>query len=200
MSAGELIPTEGLNFMDMAPVIIGSSRMGNSGQSVIGRTGPTRWRLQVTTTKLDMYEARIWDSWLANRIDLGETFTAWRLFRLTPQAALGNADGALTISVDAPNSRITLGGVGAYVATKGDMISYRTTTGGYYLGMVQGAVVASGGNATNIPMLPRPLPAHGTPAVRRVQALGEFELSTPLPPFEDYTNRSISFEAMQVLR
>ena len=64
MSAGELIPTEGLNFMDMAPVIIGSSRMGNSGQSVIGRTGPTRWRLQVTTDKLDR---RLTSERVANR-------------------------------------------------------------------------------------------------------------------------------------
>ena len=67
--------------------------------------------------------------------------------------------------------------------------------------MVQASVAAISGTASNIPMIPRPLAKHATtPAVRRVQALGEFELATPLEPFEDYTNRQLSFEATQVLR
>lgn len=201
MSAGELIPTAGLIKMDMSLAPMGSGRMGASGNSIIGRVGPTRWRLQVQTDFLDMDEARIWDAWLANRIHLGETFTAWRLFRLNPQVALGTPDGSVTLTVDAPNSRISLGGVTGYVASPGDMISYRTDTNGYYLGMVQGSVSAVGSTASNIPMIPRPLPKHATtPAVRRVQALGEFELSTPLDPFEDYTSRQLGFEAIQVLR
>ena len=201
MSAGELIPTAGLIKMDMSLIPMGSGRMGANGNSIIGRVGPTRWRLQVVTDYLDMDEARIWDAWLANRIHLGESFTAWRLFRLNPQGALGTADGAVTLTVDAANSRVSLGGVGPYVAMPGDMISYRTDINGYYLGMVQASVAAISGTASNIPMIPRPLAKHATtPAVRRVQALGEFELATPLEPFEDYTNRQLSFEATQVLR
>lgn len=201
MSAGELIPTAGLIKMDMSLIPMGSGRMGANGNSIIGRVGPTRWRLQVVTDYLDMDEARIWDAWLANRIHLGESFTAWRLFRLNPQGALGTADGAVTLTVDAANSQVSLGGVGPYVAMPGDMISYRTDINGYYLGMVQASVAAISGTASNIPMIPRPLAKHATtPAVRRVQALGEFELATPLEPFEDYTNRQLSFEATQVLR
>ena len=117
MSAGELIPTAGLAKMDMSLIPMGSGRMGANGNSIIGRVGPTRWRLQVVTDYLDMDEARIWDAWLANRIHLGESFTAWRLFRLNPQGALGTADGAVTLTVDAANSQVSLGGVGPYVAT-----------------------------------------------------------------------------------
>ena len=76
MSAGELIPTAGLAKMDMSLIPMGSGRMGANGNSIIGRVGPTRWRLQVVTDYLDMDEARIWDAWLANRIHLGESFTA----------------------------------------------------------------------------------------------------------------------------
>lgn len=201
MAAGELIPIYGLLKMDMAPVPHGSSRMGASGNSIVGRQGPTRWKLQVQTDYLDMLEARYWSTWLNRRISEGETFTAWKLFRVNPMFGVGaNPDGSVGVTVDSANNRISLSGVPGYSAGLGDMISYRTPAGGFYLGEVQASTVGSGSTCNNIPMLPKPLAAHGTPAVRRVQALAEFELTTPLDPFEDYTGRSISFEAMQVLR
>lgn len=201
MTAGALIPTAGLETMDMVPLPKKTQRMGASGNSVQGFFGPTRWKLIVrTTSMLTKLEAREWDAWLSDRIHLGETFTAWRLMRYKPAGALGNPDGAITLSVNKPASQITLGGCGAYVATKGDMISYRTDTNGYYLGMVMADAAAVAGSVT-LTMSPRPLDKHATtPAVRRVQALGEFELSTVLEPFDDYTSRQISFEAVQVLR
>lgn len=202
MSAGDLIPTDELLDMDMSLVPLQSYRMGASGNSVRGVFGPTRWKLRVTTAPfLSQAAARIWDAFIADRIHNGNTFTAWRLHRINPGSGfLGNPDGSIGITVDAPNSQVSLSGVGVYVAAKGDMISYRTDVNGYYLGMVMADAVAVSSNVT-LTLSPRPLAAHAsTPAVRRVQALGEFDLSTPLDPFEDYTNRQLSFEALQVLR
>lgn len=200
MSAGELIPTEGLVDMDMVQVPMGSSRMGASGQSIVGRTGPTRWRLRVLAVIDSLAEARIWDPWIANRVHHGFTFTAWRLLRLTTAGAIGTPDGSIGITVNAAADQVTLTGTGAYVAKKGDMISYRTLADGYYLGMVMADATAVAGSVT-LTLSPKPMAKHASaPAVRRVQALGEFELSTPLEPFDDYSTRQIAFEAIQVVR
>jgi len=201
MSAGELIPTDGLEAMDMVPLPQKTSRMGASGNSVQGFLGPTRWKLYVRTAPmLTLLEARVWDPWIWNRVHLGETFTAWRLNRINPLGAIGTPDGSIGITVDAANHQVSLTGCGAYVASKGDMISYRTDVNGYYLGMVMADATAVAG-AVTLTLSPRPMAKHATtPAVRRVQALGEFELSTVLDPFDDYTNRQIQFEAIQVLR
>lgn len=197
MPAGELIPIDGLIKMDMSLVPNGASRMGASGQSIVSRNGPTRWRLQVQTDYLDLLEARIWSTWISRRIHLGETFTAWKLFRGNPLFGIGGSpDGSLGLSVDAANNRISISGSSGYNAGVGDTISYRTLAGGFCLVEVQASQVGS----SNISVVPRPMAAHAVPQVRRVQALAEFELSTPLDPFEDYTGRSLSFEAMQVLR
>lgn len=204
MSAGELILSHGVLKMDMALVPMQTMRMGASGNSIRGVLGPSRWRLDVETTYLSKPNARLWDAWLANRVHLGETFTAWRPLRLAPAGALGTADGSIGLTVDAPNSELDLTGVGAYVASKGDMISYRTDVDGYYLGMITADVSAAAG-AITVPVIPRPLAKHAsTPAVRRVQALGEFELTSTIDPFDDYTlnagGRRLRFQAMQVLR
>ncbi len=200
MSAGELIPEAGLVDMDMSLVPMGSSRMGASGNSIVGRFGPTRWKLRVLVNLAEASEAREWDPWIANRVDLGETFTAWRLLRLKPRAGILTPDGALTLTVNAPTDQVTIGGVGVDGLSKGDMISYRTAANGYYLGMVQANVAASAGSVTPT-LRPKPMAKHATtPAVRRVQALGEFELSTPLEPFDDYSTRQIAFEAIQIVR
>lgn len=205
MANGDLIPTDGLLKMDMSLQPMQTVRMGVSGNSVRGVFGPTRWRLDVETRYLSTREARIWDAWLARRIHFGETFTAWRLLRQNPPGPIGTEDGSLGLTVDIPNSELDLTGTGGYVANIGDMIGYRTDVDGYYLGMATARVAASGG-AANVPVIPRPLAKHATtPAVRRVQALGEFELaSSTVDGFDGYTGdgggRRLRFQAIQVLR
>lgn len=200
MSAGELILTHKLSKMDWSPMPIQAGRMGQSGEEAVTIFGPTLWRLQVETERLSMAEARAWSAWLNRRQGRAYSFTAWRLMRANPAGLLGNADGSLTISVNSSASTITLGGVGSYQAKVGDMVSYRTAANGWWAGEVQADVSASGGNAT-LSVLPRPVATHAsTPAVRRVQALAEFRLTSLPDPFEDYTDRRLSFEALQVIR
>jgi hypothetical protein len=200
MAAGALIPLDGLLRLEFSLVPQQTRRMGSSGQSVIVQTGPSLWRLTVETRRLSMLEARTWSTWLSDRIHRGETFTAFNLFRNQPAGALGTADGSIGLNVDIPNSELDLTGCGAYVASPGDAISYRTANNGYYFGEIREAATAVSG-AVSVKVNPTPVAKHATtPAVRRVRALAEFELTTDPGPFEDYSGRALAFEAAQVLR
>jgi len=200
MAAGELIRTEGLLKAEWNLVPNQSRRMKNSGNSIVGVFGPSEWKLTVETRRLSMAEARLWSVWIDDRKEFAFTFTAFRLFRVNPQGALGTPDGSIGLAVDDVNSELDLTGTGAYVATKGDMISYRTANNGYYAGQIREDATAVAG-AVTVKVSPRPLAKHATvPAVRRVQALAEFELTTDPGGFEDYIQRGVSFEAMQVPR
>ena len=199
MSAGELMPTAKLVKAEFAPSPMASRRMGAAGASAVTVFGPTLWRLTVATERLTKAEARIWSSFLLRRME-GDTFTAYRLFRAVPGGALGTADGSIGVTPDIPNSELDLTGVGAYAAKQGDMISYRTAANGFWCGEIQADATAAA-NAVTVAVLPRPVAKHATtPAVRRVKALAEFELTTDVPDFEDMIGRALEFEAMQVLR
>lgn len=199
MSAGELIPTARLQVMEFARVTNQTARMGNSGNSIRNQLGPSKWGLRVETARLNLAEARIWSAWLARRAE-GVTFTAWRLWRANPAGAIGEPDGAIAIAVDAGASEITLSGVGAYAASAGDMISWRTLANGYCCVEATAGAAATAG-AITIPVWPRPMAPHASaPDVRRVKALAEFELTTDPGGFEDYDGRTLSFEAIQILR
>jgi hypothetical protein len=200
MSAGELIITDGLSMMDWALQPLQSRRSSAAGASAVVTYGPSRWRLRVETDFLTLTQARRWSAWLARREGGRFTFTAWRLFRRYPLGSLGVEDSPDLLSVDYDNSRLVLGSVGPYQARQGDMVSYRTAANGYWAGEIVADLDAVAGE---IPITVRPkpvLPHATTPSVRRVTALAEFELSTDLDPFEDYSQRRLSFEALQVLR
>lgn len=201
MSAGELILTDGLQVCDMALRHNQSRRMSSSGASAVVVYGPSRWFLRLETDFLDMAQARAWSAWLARRRGAARTFTAWRILRGYPAGSIGAAEGSAVLSsVNIGASTVTIGSAGAYQARKGDMISYRTANSGYWLGEVTGDVDAASGSAI-LPVEPPPRAPHATtPALRRIKALAEFELATDLDPFEDYTSRRLSFEAMQVIR
>lgn len=202
-AAGELILLNAgrLTTCEFSPVPLQTARMGAAGASAVTVLGPTLWHLNVVTAFLTMSQARLWTAWINRRQGRAYTFTAPRLMRVVPNGHIATADGSLTLTVDIPNSRLTIGGVGTGATLKiGDMVSYRTAANGYYAGEVQADATASGGNLV-IDVLPTPVAKHTTtPAVRRVQALAEFELATDPGAIDVYDDRTITFEAMQVLR
>lgn len=200
MAAGALIPIHKLVRCEFHLVPQKTQRMGVSGASVQVFLGPTRIGLVVETERLTLADARAWSPWLNDRIHRGETFTAFNLWRVNPAGALGTADGSIGLTVEIPDSELHLTGVGAYAAKAGDWVSYRTANSGYWAGEVREDATAVAG-AVTLKVNPEPVAPHPTtPAVRRVQALAEFELTTPVGPFEDYVWRTLSFEAMSVLR
>lgn len=200
MAAGALIPTQGLVRCEFTLMPQKTRRMGSAGASVEVQTGPTLIMLTVETVRLSLADARAWSVWLNDRRHRGESFTAFNLFRVNPAGALGTADGSIGLTVDIPNKELDLTGTGAYVAKAGDWISYRTANNGYWAGEIREDATASAG-AVTVKVNPDPMAKHASaPAVRRVQALAEFELTTDPGPIEDYVGRSLQFEAMQVIR
>lgn len=203
MAAGALIPTNKLVRCEFVLTPYKTRRMGASGNSVEGFFGPSRWRLFVETERLTMDDARVWSPWLNDRRDLGHTFTAFNLFRVNPKVPipLDAPDGDLSVLVVPAFSAIVLDDVGTWQAKAGDFISYRTLANGYYAGEVMQDSDAPDDGELPIALRPLPPAVHATtPAVRRTQALAEFELTTDPGPFEDYVGRTLSFEAMQVIR
>ncbi len=200
MAAGALIPTLGLVRSEFFLKPQKTTRMGAAGASVRVETGPTKIGLIIETTRLTLAHARTWSPWLNDRIHRGETFTAFNLWRGFPAGAIGTADGSIGLTVDIPNSELDLTGSGSYVASAGDWISYRTAADGYWAGEIREAATAVAG-AVTVKVNPTPVAKHASaPAVRRVQALAEFELTADPGPFEDYIGRALILEAMQVLR
>jgi hypothetical protein len=200
MAAGALIPTNKLIRCEFFLIPDKTQRMGGVGASVQVFAGPTRIGLAVETERLNLTDGRTWSPFLNDRAHRGETFTAFNLWRVNGAGALGTADGSIGLTVDTPNSELDLTGCGAYVAKAGDWISYRTANNGYWAGEIREDATAVAG-AVTVKVNPEPVAKHAsTPAVRRVQALCEFELTTPVGPFEDYVGRTLSFEAISVPR
>lgn len=199
MSAGELILTNKLVNMSMVLRHNESAPFGNAGNAAVVTHGPSRWLLNVETERLSQADARLWRAWTSRRGG-GRTFTAWDLHRINPAVTPLTADGSIAITVDSAASTIELTGVGVDAISIGDMVSYRTLNNGFCLLEAQEAASPASG-VVEFEVRPRPLTPHASvPAVRRVQALGEFRITTDLTPFDDYVDRSLQFEAIQQLR
>jgi hypothetical protein len=201
MNPGELLPTNKLTRAEFVLKPNQTARMGANAGSIVVEQGPSLYQHLVETEELTLNDARIWKAFIERREGRMWTYTGWDLFYIQPQSrALGTADGAIGLTVDTENFSLTLTGVGAYKARIGDMISYRTLNNGFWVGRVQVDVDAADDEIELI-VTPRPVAAHATtPAVRRVQALGEFEITTDLSGFEPYSGRKLSFTGQQVTR
>lgn len=198
-TTGEEMPCHaGVTMADMSLEPLQTQNFGRSGESTVVTYGLPRWRLAVKTTRLDLEEARIWDGFFQRRRGVEVSFSMFRLFRANPQGLIGNPDGALTINAYPENSSIKINGVGSGQVRTGDMISYRAASGHWWLGVAVADADPVNGDVT-VAVEPRPATPHATPEVRRVKALGEFKLVNPPPPFEDYVNRNLQFEAEQVM-
>ena len=196
----ELLPTESLLRADMTPEFNQSSIFGNSGASTINEHGPAYWRLKVETGFLSLDHARVWSAWLRRRQGARVPFLAYRLWLARPGGTIVTPDGSIGVALVSSGTVVRLSGVGSGASAKaGDMISFRTTNSGYYLGEVTQDAFEAGG-VLDLSVQPDPWTPHATPELRRVKALGEFRIINPPDAFEDLTNRRLQFEARQVLR
>jgi len=199
MSVGELLPCEGLQFCDWRQEANRTRRFGRSSRSVVTQTGPGYWVCRVKTGRLNLQQARRWSGFLTRREGQDVSFTAWRSWRAKPKGTMSVPDGNIGIVADIEQGSVNLTGVGNYLANEGDMISYRTEKGGFYCGeVVEGA--ESINDQITLKLWPRPQIPNPTPEVLRNKALAEFTLINPPPFHEDYSNRSLVFEARQLYR
>lgn len=201
MSAGELIPCRGIVGADWQPVNQQATPETLSGESDILELGPSYWVVDFEVECPTREDFDTWSAFLARRSGAAVTFTAPRTFRKLPRDPFILSDAGVSLSsIDAPARQITLGGVGTEAAFVGDMVSYRTANGGYYIGQVQQDAVPAGGSIT-LSVWPEPMAAHATtPSPRRIEALGEFRLDGAPRWSGEWRRRGVRFSAKQVIR
>jgi hypothetical protein len=188
----------GITDAEFTPNNVQTSRRTNAGGSQVLTTGLGFWtaKLRIETPTRQAFS--VWDAWATARQASRYPFLLGRTFRNTPRGGAVTDSGLTLTSINAAAGTITLGGAGTYTARMGDMISYKTSAGGYWLGTALANVVAAGGSLT-IPVWPMPLPANATPKPRRTSAFGEFTISR-VRKSETFEPNYFEFEAEQVNR
>lgn len=201
MSAGELIPCRGIVGADWQPMNQQATPETLSGESDVLELGPSYWVVDFEVECPTREDFDTWSAFLARRGGAAVTFTAPRTFRKLPRdpSVLSDSGVSLT-SIDIGARTITLGGVGASKAYAGDMVSYRTLGGGYYIGQVQADTTAVGGSITLL-VWPEPAAKNAVaPLPRRIEALGEFRLDGAPRWSGEWRRRGVRFTAKQVIR
>lgn len=182
------------------PNEVNTSRSLNSGQGLVLTTGHPFWTATVRVETPTRQSKAIWSSWIATRQATLAPFLLSRSFRLKPRGGDVTETGLAVASVNKGASTITLSGAGTYTAKIGDMISYYTAAGGYWIGEVTGEAAASGGNVT-IPVWPFPATPHASTArPRRMYPFGEFYLDGRVARPETRDPDYLEFDARQLIR
>lgn len=203
MSAGEAILTDCLKECSwrLSERQSDAETRENGGQVVTW--GRPFWMLTARYENLSDTAFRALTAWIARRKRSRVTFTAWRADRpaLALNASITNSGlGIGGAGVSIVNSTVPLTGLGSNVISPGDMIGYSTLAGGYWVGEATATATPTAGAAT-VSVWPYPQTPHGTPNVRLLKALGEFQLVGE-PNIREPSSRvrSLEFEAHQVIR
>jgi hypothetical protein len=201
MSAGELFLTDKLKecTWTLNERQSEAETRENGGQVV--SLGRPFWSLNARYENLTDSDFRTLTAWLARRKKSRVSFTAWRPDR--PALALNSSITNSGLGVSAVNisgGTVSLTGLSTNVISPGDMIGFSTLAGGYWVGEATATATPSGGAAT-VSVWPYPQTPHGTPNVRLLKALGEFQLVGE-PMLREPSNRvrSLDFNARQIIR
>lgn len=202
MADGDALPDLYIPNMSWRLVEPQGQRFARSGLSQATLLSEPYWSFNLSTTWLDAADFQTWESWLIDRQGALSTFTAWRQDR--PFGAVPvSSDSGLTVSAyDRAARTVSFGSTGTWTATKGDLISYYTAAGGYWLGMAMETKEASGGAMSALKVYPAPFAPHASSAApRRIRALGEFVVRQPVPdPIILVDERRLVFSADQIIR
>lgn len=190
---------DGIVECEFTPVNIQTERTTNDGGSIVLQTGVPYWEASLRIETPTPQARAVWSGWLAARQADKNTFLLGRTFRRIPRNGTVNDTGLGLAAINVANSTISLSGAGTYTAKIGDMISYKTSGGGYWLGVVTAQAAAAGG-AVTIPVWPYPMTAHASPAPRRFSAFGEFFLTGRVGKSETAEPDYLEFTARQLVR
>ena len=199
MSAGELMPYDGVPALAMRLRPQTIMRRSRSGNVQVVRLGPAYWEFSVKTTPLTEDQYGSWLAFLDRREGPMTSFTAHPMPVGSPLGVDASNGAATVTSYNAQSKQIVLGNVGATSCLAGDMISYKTAAGGYYLGRITSNADANAGSIT-LTVTPEPVAPNVTPEVRLTNPIGEFVLSDMYDAPEGVEVRSVAFSAMQVIR
>ena len=176
-------------------------RMFNSGFNQVNEQAEPRWWFEAVTPWQDKDDFQELDAWIVDREGSASTFVTWRQSRPFGKVPVVSDVGLTVSGWNRADSHVSFGNTGVWTATRGDMISYYTKKGGYWIGMVMETRAASGGNMANLKVKPAPFEPHETLAApRRIRALGEFQMVGVPTPTERVDERRYSFTASQIIR
>lgn len=171
-----------------------------NGESVNLMIGEPYWTAAIRVETPTRQSKAVWSAWLASRRGSRNPFLISRSWRLIPRAGPISDSGLTVASVNKGASTVSLSGAGSWNARIGDMISYYTAAGGYWIGEITAPAAASGGNIT-VQVWPPPATPHASTArPRRNYAFGEFYLSGRSARTETKEPDYIEFEARQLIR
>lgn len=196
MSVGEFWPEKGivsndwvLNRRDSAPASL-------SGNSIAVPLGEPYWTIDVTVevpAKRSQLSS-LWSGFFARREGRKNTFTANRSFQSFPFS--GTTPAAVSLGlINRSESLVDFISLASHSFSVGDMISYVTENGGYYVGEISEIV-----SATRAKVVPPPFLSAEDPSLRMIKAVGEFRLDGVPSPVERSARRTWSFKATQVIR
>jgi len=172
-----------------------------SGAGNVIKMGYPRWIIKAKYNNLDdALIIRKQSAWIARREKSANPFTAFRPLKRKPLNAPSGSNSGLGISgVDIASGTIDVTGC-SWDISEGDMVSYRTSVSGLYVGEVKANV--SQGSTMTLPVWPPPFAPHASaPDLKLVDAVGEFQLleMNPLIEVPDRKN-NWDFTAKQVVR
>lgn len=171
-----------------------------NGDSVNLTIGEPFWTAEIRVETPTRQSKAVWRSWIAARRASRVPLLISRAFSLIPRAGAVSDTGLGVSSVNKANSTVSLSGAGAWSAKPGDMISYYTAAGGYWIGEITAAAEASSGNIT-VSVVPPPATPHASLArPRRMYAFGEFYLTGRQQRQETADPDYLEFEARQLIR
>lgn len=203
MSAGEIFLTDGLKECTWTLMERQSDPETRENGGAVVTFGRPFWVMSARYDNLSETAFRLLSAWIARRKRSRVTFTAYRPDRpatLLNPAITNSGLGVSAVSIE--NATVSLTGLGSNVISPGDMISFYTATGGYWVGMATATATPTAGAATVSVWPPPQTPSTSpSPAVRLLQALGEFQL-TGEPALSEPSSRvrSVEFTARQVIR
>lgn len=203
MSAGEPILTDCLKECTWTLMERQSDAESRANGGAVVTFGRPYWTLRARYENLSDSAFRALTSWIARRKRSRVSFTAWRTDRPTPMLNPAMTNAGLGIGgagVSIVNNTVPLTGLGSNVISPGDMLGFSTLAGGYWVGEALATATPTAGAAT-VSVWPYPQTPHGTPNVRLLQALAEFQL-TAEPNISEPASRlrSLDFTAQQVIR
>ena len=182
------------------PVNLQTERTIANGQSVSLTIGHPYWTASMRVETPTRQAKHVWRTWATSRQGARFPFLATRKFSAIPRGGSLTDSGLSISAIHVANSTITLAGAGTYTAKIGDMISYYTAAGGYYLGEITAGGTAVAG-AVTLSVWPYPKEPHATTArPRRMYPLGEFYLTGRLARTETHDPDYMEFEARQIIR
>lgn len=176
-----------------------TERTIGSGDSVNLTIGEPYWTAEIRVETPTRQSKAVWRSWIAARRASRVPMLISRAFSLIPRGGPVVDTGLSVTSIHVANSTVTLGGAGTYTAKPGDMLSYYTAAGGYWIGEITAAATASAG-AVTVSVVPAPKTPHASLArPRRYYAFGEFFLTRERRQ-ETHDPDYLEFEARQIIR